>query len=169
MSAKNGQPVITDRNGEGDGWHSYIFAAVSSHGHCQVEPTVLSSWRIAPQYRGARGCSFNRILGSNRLGSPQLDNSLAAHDFLAPCRWRGACAARAISRAYCSITARRARFGSRRHSALRRSPRRSKHACLGMGSLLRDPHMSHSRFPRQPLPAGARPRRTPATLGSHPG
>ncbi len=27
---------------------------------------VLSSWRIAPQYRGARGCAVNHIVGSNR-------------------------------------------------------------------------------------------------------
>ena len=88
--------------------------------------------------------------------------ALAAHDVLAPCRGRGACAARAISRAYCSITARRARFGSRRHSAPRRSPRRSRHACLGMGSLLRDPHMSHQR-----LPASTTPRRCRASTISN--
>jgi len=59
--------------------------------------------------------------------------SRTAHGVLASCRSRGACAARAINRAYCSITARRARSGSRRHSEPRRSPRRSRHTCRAWG------------------------------------
>ena len=36
---------------------------------------VLSSWRIGPQYNGARAYTVNHILRSDSPGSSQLDNT----------------------------------------------------------------------------------------------